>query len=307
MAEKDQEMTLREPVSPAAVAPARRKGVKASIYLLPNMITATSLFFGFLSMKMSIEGRMAEDPGSIFAFAAYAILAAAVCDGLDGSVARLTRTQSSFGVQLDSLCDLVSFGVAPGLLAYNFILHDLNRLGFAAAFIFAACGALRLARFNVQSSLGKASGNFTGIPIPMAAMPVCVFVLAQHDLLKWTAENEYPEWAIAFAQFVGSPAFNAYGLAAILFLLALGMISTFEYISTKKMRLPRKRPFRFLAALVMVTVLVFTFEFTMTLAILLLAYCLHGPVMWLFFKRDQTAVEEELFTAGDEDDEENGT
>jgi CDP-diacylglycerol--serine O-phosphatidyltransferase len=200
-------------------------------------------------------------------WAAYAILAAAVCDGLDGSVARLTRTQSAFGVQLDSLCDMVSFGVAPAVVIYNFALYGSARLGFAACFIYAVCGALRLARFNVQSSVGKASGNFTGIPIPMAAMPLCAFIMS-------------------------------------MFALALGMISTFEYVSTKNIKLPRKRPFRFLAFVLMLTVLLFTLEFTVTLSLLLILYCLHGPVMWLFFKRDRTAEEEELFIAGDEDDEE---
>ena len=284
---------------------AKRKGVKASIYLLPNMITAASLFCGFLSMKFAIEGRLESGAAASFVFAAYAILAAAVCDGLDGSVARLTRTQSAFGVQLDSLCDLVSFGVAPALLVYNLGLHNVGRLGFASCFIFAACGALRLARFNVQSSAGKASGNFTGIPIPMAAMPVCVYVMLQSELTNWTTGNGYAPWAVNVADFLTTPSVRNYTLVGIMILLALGMISTFEYWSTKNLRLPRKRPFRFLAALVVCTVLLFTLEFTMTLSLLLLLYCLHGPVMWLFFKRDRTAEEEELFTAGDDDEEEN--
>lgn len=282
----------------------RRRGVKASIYLLPNMITATSLFFGFLAIKFAFEGRLSDANPQAFLWAAYSILAAAVCDGLDGSVARLTRTQSAFGVQLDSLCDMVSFGLAPAVVIYNFALHGSARMGFAACFIYALCGGLRLARFNVQSSVGKASGNFTGIPIPMAAMPLCAFIMAQYEFKDWTLANGYAEWAVRLAEMFLRPEFRNLFLILLMFALAMGMISTFEYVSTKNIKLPRKRPFRFLAFVLMLTVLLFTLEFTVTLSLLLILYCLHGPVMWLFFKRDRTAEEEELFIAGDEDDEE---
>lgn len=284
--------------------PQRRRGVKASIFLLPNMITATSLFFGFLAMKFAVEGRFSAAASQSFLWAAYAILAAAVCDGLDGSVARLTRTQSAFGVQLDSLCDMVSFGVAPAFVIYNFALYESSRVGFAACFIYVVCGALRLARFNVQSSVGKASGNFTGIPIPMAAMPVCAFIMSQYEFKEWTLANGYSEWAVRLATQLLRSDVRALFLIFLMFALALGMISTFEYVSTKNIKLPRKRPFRFLAFILMLTVLLFTLEFTVTLSLLLILYCLHGPVMWLFFKRDRTAEEDELFISGDEEDEE---
>lgn len=284
--------------------PSRRRGMKASIYLLPNMITAASLFFGFLAMKLALDGRLSEGNSQAFLYAAYSILAAAVCDGLDGSVARLTRTQSAFGVQLDSLCDMVSFGIAPAFLAYNYALHGSARIGFAACFIYAICGALRLARFNVQSSVGKAGGNFTGIPIPMAAMPLCAFIMSQYEFSSWTLSNGYSDWAVRLAETFMRAEFRNLFLIGLMFALAFGMISTFEYISTKNLRLPRKRPFRFLSFLLMITVLLFTLEFTVTLSLLLILYCLHGPVLWLFLKRDRTADEEELFVAGDEDDEE---
>ncbi len=280
-----------------------RKGVKAGIYLLPNLITAGSLFLGILAMHLAIEGRLLEGFSNNYVMAAYAIIGAAICDGLDGSVARITRTQSAFGVQLDSLCDLVSFGVAPGIVMYNMALHELGRVGFAVSFLFALCGALRLARFNVMAQKGRASGNFMGIPIPMAAIPVCVCILAYHELLLWAEGGEQAAWAVAAAQWLTEPAARNWVFASILFVLSLGMISTFEYVSTKNMKLPRKRPFRFLALVLMCLVMLFTLEFTLTLAILMLVYCLHGPVMWLFFKRDRGMEEEELFTSGQEDDE----
>ena len=282
--------------------PARR-GVKAGIYLLPNLITASSLFLGFLAMKLAVEGRMSEDPGRLFVLAAYCILGAAVADGLDGSVARLTRTQSSFGVQLDSLCDLVSFGVAPAMLVYQMSLHSMSRLGFALCFLYALCGALRLARFNVMSSKGKASGNFTGIPIPMAALPICVCVLAYHDVQEWSQGGNSALWAQNLALWLMKEQNLNYVFGGILFLLSLGMISTFEYVSTKNIRLPRKKPFRVLAAVLMCLVMLFTLEFTLTLSILMLVYCLHGPIMWVFLKRDNAALEEEIFTGEDEEHE----
>lgn len=274
----------------------RRVPVRATIYLLPNMITAASLFFGFLSFRLSTEGS--------FLFAAYAILAAGVCDGLDGSVARLTRTQSAFGVQFDSLCDLVAFGVAPAWMAYQFAAKDLGRLGFAACFIYLACGALRLARFNVASSVGRASGNFSGVPIPIAAAAVSVYIMLQSDVVEWLADDSLPAWMHEIARTLQSPAVNKGVLVALLFVLAAVMISTFEYISTKKMRLPRRKPFRVLAGILIGTVLLATIDLTVTLSLLLVVYLAHGPFVALFLKRDRSAEEEAIFRAAHEDEDE---
>ena len=140
-----------------------RKGV----YLLPNMITTLSMFLGFLSIIWSVQGR--------FEAACFAILLSAVMDGLDGKVARLTNTASEFGVQYDSLSDLVAFGLAPAMLMWQWKLSALGRVGIAAAFIYAACGALRLARFNVSTAaVGKRF--FIGLPIPAGGCTVVTFV-----------------------------------------------------------------------------------------------------------------------------------
>lgn len=273
--------------------PIKIKKVKAGIYLLPNLITAGSLFFGLLSIKYSIDGRL-NDKMHFFVHAAYAILAAAICDALDGSVARLTHTQSSFGVQLDSLCDLVSFGVAPAVLIYNFALHDFTRLGFCISFIYVACGALRLARFNVQSSLGKTSGNFTGIPIPMAATPLAVFIMAQAELSSWSAKDKMG-WEMNLAHILTDTSVRGIILLVIVFLLALGMVSTFEYYSHKSLKLPRKRPFRVFALVVILCALFFTLQFFVSLALLLIIYCLHGPILWIFTRKDKADEEDEIF------------
>ncbi len=137
-------------------------------YLLPNMMTMASLLTGFLGILWSIDGA--------FDMAAYAILASCVFDGLDGKLARLTNSASDFGAQLDSLADLVAFGAGPAVLIYQWHLHDFGRLGIMASFLVIACGALRLARFNIQT--GKISKKFfIGLPIPAAACTLAAFVL----------------------------------------------------------------------------------------------------------------------------------
>lgn len=136
--------------------------------MLPNMITMASLLSGFLGMLWAIDGR--------FEMAAVAIIVSCVLDGLDGKLARLTNSASDFGVQLDSLADLVAFGATPAILIYLWQTHVFGRLGIMASFLVIACGALRLARFNVQT--GKISKKFfIGLPIPAAACTLATFVL----------------------------------------------------------------------------------------------------------------------------------
>ncbi len=141
---------------------------KRGIYLLPNLLTTANLFCGFYSIVATIN----HD----FKTAAFAILFACLFDTLDGKVARLTGTSSRFGVEYDSLADLVAFGVAPALLVYLWALQPFGRLGWGAAFLFVACGALRLARFNTQAHLTPKK-HFVGLPIPGAALMVATTVM----------------------------------------------------------------------------------------------------------------------------------
>lgn len=138
------------------------------IYLVPNFVTTANMFCGFYSIIASVH----QD----FVAAAWAIMAAGIFDMLDGRIARLAKATSQFGVEYDSLSDLVSFGVAPSILIYLWALEPYDRLGLLAAFLFMTCGALRLARFNVNSSeLPKK--YFQGLPIPMAAGMIATFVI----------------------------------------------------------------------------------------------------------------------------------
>ncbi|MDR0239391.1 MAG: CDP-diacylglycerol--serine O-phosphatidyltransferase, partial [Deltaproteobacteria bacterium] len=160
---------MPEENAPHADAPKR---IHKGVYILPNLLTTASLFAGFLGMIWALDGD--------FDGAAMAILFAAFMDGLDGKVARLTNTASEFGVQYDSLADLAAFGIAPALVLWQWHLQAFGRLGMAAAFVFAVCGALRLARFTVSANQATTSKKFfPGLPIPAAGSRIATFILFQ--------------------------------------------------------------------------------------------------------------------------------
>lgn len=175
-------------------------------YLLPNMMTIASLLTGFLGILWSIEGK--------FDLAAVAIVVSCVFDGLDGKLARLTNSVSDFGVQLDSLADLVAFGVGPAVMIHQLHLHAFGRLGLMASFLIIACGALRLARFNIQT--GKISKKFfIGLPIPAAACTLATFVL----FTSYIPEG-LTTWVPKFTLFLA-------------FLVSILMVSNVRYASFK--------------------------------------------------------------------------
>jgi len=158
----------------------RRMGIKKGIYILPSLFTTGSLFCGFYSIVRSLN--------SDWVSAAWAIMFAGIFDGLDGRIAKLTKTQTEFGIEYDSLVDLASFGLAPAILVFTWSLHSLHRFGWAAAFLFFACGALRLARFNVQANSVE-KRYFQGLPIPAAAYALASFVIFHEHLsadIEWT-------------------------------------------------------------------------------------------------------------------------
>ncbi len=145
-------------------------------FVLPNLFTVTSIFCGFYALTLCSGD---PSPAKLYQ-AALAIFFAMFFDGFDGRVARLTRTQSQFGVELDSLADVISFGVAPAMLVYKWALAPLGFIGLFVAFFYAACGALRLARFNVMSRRAVGSRFFVGLPIPLAAGVIVSVVIAHH-------------------------------------------------------------------------------------------------------------------------------
>ncbi|MGX5915167.1 CDP-diacylglycerol--serine O-phosphatidyltransferase [Aliidiomarina sp. Khilg15.8] len=220
------------------------------IYLLPNLLTTAGLFFGFYAIVASMNGQ--------FQMAAIAIFIAMVFDGLDGRVARMTHTESDFGAEYDSMADIVSFGMAPALVAYNWALSDLGKLGWLAAFIFVAGGALRLARFNTAH--GSADKRyFQGLAIPSAAAIVAgmVWVGAKYEI---------------------DP--NNVSLIVALFTIACGllMVSNFRYHSFKDVDWRGKVNFLMILVVVLAFVVVAT-EPALVLFVLFTAYAISGPVL----------------------------
>lgn len=207
----------------------RKPPIHKGVYILPNMITTLSLFSGFLGMLWAISGQ--------YDTAAMAILFAALMDGLDGKVARLTNSASEFGVQYDSLADLVAFGVAPALLMWQWQLHSFGRLGIAIAFIFMACGALRLARFNVSTAVSSKK-FFIGIPIPAAGCSVVTLIFFQEFIPAW-AEPFFPALVL--------------GMTLVLGIL---MVSRVRYISFKEYGFLRAHPFSSMVTVLLVFSLV---------------------------------------------------
>lgn len=219
------------------------------IYLLPNLLTTAGLFSGFYAVVMSMNGQ--------FENAAIAIFVAMIFDGLDGRVARITNTQSDFGAEYDSMADMVSFGVAPALIAYNFGLSELGKFGWLAAFIYVAGAALRLARFNTQ--VGIADKNyFQGLASPAAAALIAgmVWVSIDYDI----SGNDY---GIVVAVITG--------------LCGLLMVSNFKYNSFKEVDWQGKVPFVALLVIMMIFIIVATAP-SLVLFIVFILYAIAGPI-----------------------------
>ncbi len=230
--------------------PAERRP-KRGVYILPNLFTSASLFSGFYAIVAAIDGNHQA--------AAIAILVSAVLDGLDGRVARLTKTTSRFGVEYDSLADLVAFGVAPGILALLWGLQGYGRLGWLAAFLYVATTALRLARFNVLSQNGKGSkAYFLGLPCPAAAVLVAATVL--------------------FCQYIGilGPVRHV-AILAMVYALSFLMVSSVRYYSFKDVRWFQQHPFSGMVALTLAIVVIAS-EPRVIVFVLMLGYVLSGPV-----------------------------
>ncbi|MDH5784808.1 MAG: CDP-diacylglycerol--serine O-phosphatidyltransferase [Chromatiales bacterium] len=238
---------MEQPVKP-------RRG----IYLLPNLFTTSALFAGFYAIVSAMDGR--------FESAAAAVFIAMVLDGLDGRVARLTNTQSEFGAQYDSLADMVSFGVAPALVMYEWALSDLGRYGWVAAFVYTACAALRLARFNTQ--IGSVDKRFfVGLASPAAAAVVVGFVWIAGDFGMEPRKLAWVAWAVTVAA-------------------GLLMVSNMRYYSFKTIDFKGKVPFFFLLVAVLIFVLV-TIDPPKVLFVVFAGYAISGLVttVWMLMRR----------------------
>jgi len=235
-----------------------RPGIRRGIYLLPNLFTTAALFSGFYAVLVAMQGR--------FEAAALAIFAGMVLDGLDGRVARLTNTQSDFGAEYDSLSDMVAFGVAPALVAYEWALSGLGKVGWLAAFVYTTAAALRLARYNTQ--IGSADRRyFQGLPSPSGAAIVAagVWVGADHGI-----DGSEVSWLVAF----------------ITTCAGLLMVSNFRFHSFKEIDLRGRVPFIF-AVVVMLGYAVVLLHPPVVLLAGFVSYAVSGPVITLVRRRQR--------------------
>jgi len=219
--------------------------VRRGIYVVPSLITLGNLSAGIVSILLSSQGHLTA--------AAWAIIAGMIMDMMDGRVARWTGCTSQFGVELDSLCDLVTFGVAPAILMYWLALEPLGRPGYAIAIFFAVCAALRLARFNLRAQTGEVSTYFVGLPVPAAAGILASFVLS-YELF----DNQEVTVKTIPLLMKRMPMF--FHLAPLIVLaLSLLMISTIRYNNFKKLKLFRPRSLQTLGVVIVGLLLIFTY------------------------------------------------
>ncbi|OFV88924.1 MAG: CDP-diacylglycerol--serine O-phosphatidyltransferase [Acidobacteria bacterium RBG_16_68_9] len=226
--------------------------LRRGVFILPSLITTFGLFSGFYSIIASMRGD--------FLHAAIAVMAANVFDVLDGRVARVTKATSQFGIEYDSLCDLVAFGVAPGILVYRWALEPWGSWGWLAASLYVTCGALRLARFNVQYD-NVEKRHFIGLPIPAAAEMIASTVLLYY---YFGGEGETHKRLVLLLV--------VYGLAGL-------MVSNIKYFSFKEIRIHRRQPFWVLLAIIIMLNLLIA-EPQLLLFAGFLLYVLSGPLRW---------------------------
>ncbi len=247
----------------------RRKGV----YILPNLFTLAALFGGFYAIVMAINGR--------FDLAAVGVFCAMILDSLDGRVARMTNTQSAFGEQMDSLSDMVSFGAAPALIAYVWALKGLGRWGWIAAFVYCACAALRLARFNVNTGVVD-KRYFQGLPSPAAAALVAGFIWVMTDMGVPGSSLAWPMFALSL--YAG-----------------LTMVTNVPFYSFKDVQMKRSVPF-IVIVLIVLGIAVINIDPPIVMFSVFVVYGLSGYFVyfWRKAKGIQTSV---ISTSTDEPDE----
>jgi CDP-diacylglycerol--serine O-phosphatidyltransferase len=221
--------------------------LKRGIYIIPSLFTCGNMSFGIVSAVASMDGH--------FIRAAWCLIGALGCDILDGRIARMTKTTSDFGMQLDSLSDLISFGVAPAILMYMLILNTMGKIGIAIAVLFVLCCALRLARFNVLAQSGEVHKHFVGLPTPASAGVILSFVLS-YELLGPTGVTLNIKTIPVLIQLM--PAFFK-AMPIVMVALSFLMVSNIPYLSFKRLNLTRVRTIQLFALLIVLVILVLVY------------------------------------------------
>jgi CDP-diacylglycerol---serine O-phosphatidyltransferase len=248
----------------------RLNRMKKGIFILPSLLTLTSIFLSFYSTIASIKGE--------YVLAGALILGAGFFDGVDGKVARLTKTTTRFGLELDSLADVISFGMAPAILVYTWALEPYGQIGWVSAFVFVSCGALRLARFNVQSGVIDPK-RFNGLPIPAAAAMIATTVLFCHKLQL-------------------DPVDLRLFILILVYVISFLMVSGVKFHAFKDLTLVKEKPFSSTVGFVLVLALIAVSPYVVPF-LLCAAYTISGPVLTLaIFFRNRKTIHEPLPETG---------
>lgn len=256
-------------------AEAPRKRRRKGIYVLPNLFTLAALFGGFYAIVMAINGR--------FDLSAIGVFCAMILDSLDGRVARMTHTQSAFGEQMDSLSDMVSFGAAPALISYVWALKELGRWGWLAAFVYCACAALRLARFNVNTAVVD-KRYFQGLPSPAAAALVAGLIWVASDVGVAGSSLAWPMFVVAL--YAG-----------------LTMVTNVPFYSFKDVRMKRSVPF-VVIVLIAIAIALINIDPPAVLFGIFVVYGLSGYV--IYFWRKAKGIPTSVISTSTEEPEERG-
>ncbi len=234
--------------------------MKYGIYLLPTLLTLGNLGLGVYSLICTL--------GYQFSSAAWAVLGAVAMDTLDGQVARVTKSSSPFGIEIDSFADIISFGIAPVLLMYQLVLHNYGRLGIAVALFYVIAGVLRLARYNLKTLQGKETGYYTGLPIPAAAG-----ILVSSVILYEMVEEEITAKTIPLI--MKNVPFLFQVIPLVMFVLSLLMVSGLRYTKLIKLKLTRPKSYRFLPVIIGAGLLIYAYPQNM-IFIIFAGYILSG-------------------------------
>jgi len=259
----------------------KKEDLKKGIYIFPSLFTCGNMSFGILSIIASTKGH--------FIWAAWFLIGGLACDILDGRIARLTNTTSSFGMQLDSLSDLVSFGIAPAIMMYMLVLHNMNNIGVAIAVLFVLCSALRLARFNVLAQSGEIHKHFVGLPTPASAGVIVSFVLSYQLLLPESYSLNIKTIPILMDLM---PTFFKV-MPVVMVVLSILMVSNIPYMSFKKVKLSKVRTIELLALLIVFIILVVVYPQNI-IFIIFSVYAISGLLLYvprIIFKKKNIQIQ----------------
>lgn len=279
---KPKRVRVKRPPIKMPIRMPKKEELKKGIYIIPSLFTLANMTFGILSIIASIDGN--------FIRAAWFLIGALACDILDGRIARLTKTTTVFGMQLDSLSDLISFGIAPAIMMYMMILKPMEFIGISIAVLFVLCSALRLARFNTLSQTGEIHKHFVGLPTPASAGVIISFVLSYQLLTSKEYSLNFNTIPVLMEVI---PSFLKI-MPIVMVVLSFLMVSNIPYMSFKTTKLTKVRTIELLAVLIVLVIVVIVYPQN-SIFIIFFIYAVSGLLSYVlrFIFRKKNKIKQE--------------